>query len=360
MVPVTLGLGLINFNAVIDTLFASRLLDPELAPTAIDKAFRVYMLPQGIFSVAIATVLFPTMSRLAVRADWDGFRGTVAMGLRQMAFLLIPASVIVAVLATPIIRLLYQRGAFTPEQTTVVAGALAAFSLGLSFNGAMLMLNRAFFSLQENWIPTLVALGNLGLNALLDWAFYRVGVWGIPLSTAVVNIAGTAVLFWLLRDRLDGLPVKPILGTVWRVLVASAVLGAVAYVVWRGIDSLVGQRFVDQAVALLGGIAAGVVAYWIFLPFARDSRARLVTLVESPLPAELNHAPEPHPQLLDHRPHRPWEVDAGRPHSRAHRHGRGSRDARPAARLDGPRARARDHDQGPGRARRAGRATSST
>ncbi len=63
------------------------------------------------------------------------------MGLRQMAFLLIPASVIVAVLATPIIRLLYQRGAFTPEQTTVVAGALAAFSLGLSFNGAMLMLN---------------------------------------------------------------------------------------------------------------------------------------------------------------------------------------------------------------------------
>ena len=158
-----------------------------------------------------------------------------------MAFLLIPASVTVAVLATPIVRLLYQRGAFTPEQTTVVAGALAAFSLGLTFNGAMLMLNRAFFSLQENWIPTAVALGNLGLNALLDWAFYRVGVWGIPLSTAVVNIAGTAVLFWLLRERLDGLPLAPILGAVARILVASAVLGAVAYGVWRGIDSVVGQ-----------------------------------------------------------------------------------------------------------------------
>ena len=261
MVPVTLGLGLINFNAVVDTLFASRLLDPELAPTAIDKAFRVYMLPQGIFSVAIATVLFPTMSRLAVRADWDGFRGTVGMGLRQMAFLLIPASVTVAVLARPIVHLLYQRGAFTSEQTTVVAGALAAFSLGLTFNGAMLMLNRAFFSLQENWIPTAVALGNLGLNALLDWAFYRVGVWGIPLSTSVVNIAGTAVLFWLLRERLDGLPLKPILGAVARILVASAVLGAVAYGVWRGIDSVVGGRFVAQAVALAGGIAAGVVAY---------------------------------------------------------------------------------------------------
>ncbi|HVN61620.1 MAG TPA: murein biosynthesis integral membrane protein MurJ [Gaiellaceae bacterium] len=261
MIPVTLGLGLINFNAVVDTLFASRLLNPELAPTAIDKAFRVYMLPQGIFSVAIATVLFPTMSRLAARADWEGFRATVGLGLRQMAFLLIPASVTVAVLATPIVRLLYQRGAFTPEQTTVVAGALAAFSLGLTFNGAMLMLNRAFFSLQENWIPTMVALGNLALNALLDWAFYRLGVWGIPLSTSVVNIAGAAFLFWLLRERLDGLPLRPIIASVARILVASAVLGAVAYGVWRGIDSLVGQRFIAQAVALLGGIAAGTVAY---------------------------------------------------------------------------------------------------
>jgi putative peptidoglycan lipid II flippase len=261
MIPVTLGLGLINFNAVVDTLFASRLLDPELAPTAIDKAFRVYMLPQGIFSVAIATVLFPTLSRLAARADWDGFRGTVGLGLRQMAFLLIPASVTVAVLSTPIVRLLYQRGAFTADQTTVVAGALAAFALGLTFNGAMLMLNRAFFSLQENWIPTMVALGNLGLNALLDWAFYRVGIWGIPLSTSVVNIAGTAGLFWLLRERLDGLPLRPILVAVGRILVASAVLALVTYGVWRGIDAVVGQGFVAQAVALVGGIAAGAAAY---------------------------------------------------------------------------------------------------
>ena len=89
-----------------------------------------------------------------------------------------------AVLAEPIVRILFQRGHFTAAQTPVVAGCLAAFSAGLVFNGAMLMLNRAFFSLQSNWIPTVVALGNLFLNAVLDFAFYRFGVWGIPLSTA--------------------------------------------------------------------------------------------------------------------------------------------------------------------------------
>src|ERR671928_187697 len=199
MLPVTLGLGLINFNAVIDSIFASRLIDPELAPTAIDRAFRIYMLPQGMFSVAVATVLFPSLSRLAARGDLDGFRERVALGLRQIAFLLVPASVVCAVLAEPIIRLVYQRGQFEPSQTPVVAGALAAFSLGLVFNGAMLMLNRGFFSLQEPWVPTLVALGNLALNAALDAAFYPLGTWGIPLSTSIVNIAGTAALLWLLR-----------------------------------------------------------------------------------------------------------------------------------------------------------------
>ncbi|MES1246613.1 MAG: murein biosynthesis integral membrane protein MurJ, partial [Actinomycetota bacterium] len=74
MVPVTLGLGLINVNAVIDTTFASRLIDATRAPAAIQKAFLVYMLPQGMFSVAIATVLFPSLSRFATRNDMDGFR----------------------------------------------------------------------------------------------------------------------------------------------------------------------------------------------------------------------------------------------------------------------------------------------
>ena len=128
MIPVTLGLGLINVNALIDTLFASRLIDPDLAPTAIQKAFLVYMLPQGMFSVAIATVLFPTLSRLASRGDMRGFGDTVSRGLRQIAFLLAPTAVVSAVLAEPIMRLLYQRGAGRPTQTPVVAAALAAFS----------------------------------------------------------------------------------------------------------------------------------------------------------------------------------------------------------------------------------------
>src|SRR5579883_959722 len=223
MVPVTLGLGLINFNAVIDTFFASRFVDPNLAPSAIDAAFRLYMLPQGMFSVAIATVLFPSLSRLAARGDEPGFRDQVSLGLRQIGFLLVPAGAVSAVLSQPIVRLVYQHGHFSADQTPVVGSALAAFSAGLVFNGTMLMLNRGFFSLQSPWTPTKVAIANLGLNAVLDYAFAGLGVWGIPFSTSIVNMAGTAALLVLLRRRLGRLGGAAILRTYARVTIASAV-----------------------------------------------------------------------------------------------------------------------------------------
>ncbi len=266
MVPVTLGLGLINVNAVIDMFFASRLIDPNLAPTAIQKAFLVYMLPQGMFSVAIATVLFPTLSRYASEArssgDLTGFRETVSVGLRQIAFLLVPAAVISAVLAEPIVRVLYQRGHFLPNQTPVVATALAAFSAGLVFNGAMLMLNRAFFSLQSNWIPTWIALGNLFLNAVLDYVLGKsVGVWGIPLATAICNVAGAWALIVVLRRRLGGVDFVGVASTTIRVVAASAVVAAVSWAIWHPLDSTLGRSFPAQVVSLGTALAAAVAAY---------------------------------------------------------------------------------------------------
>jgi putative peptidoglycan lipid II flippase len=263
MVPITIGLGLINFNAVVDTFFAARLIDRFHAPSAINAAFRIYMLPQGMFSVAVATVLFPSLARLASRADLDGFRRTVSSGIRQIAFMLIPASVLCAVLAEPIVRVVYQRGDFTPAQTPPTAAALAAFSLGLSFNGFMLMLNRAFFSLQSPWIPTWVALGNLGLNAALDVAFYRLGIWGLPLSTSIVNIVGTVALLELLRRRIGNVELSVTGRSVGLVTVASLVLAGVAYGVWAGLHAALGGSFVAALVALLAAITVGLGVYLV-------------------------------------------------------------------------------------------------
>ena len=262
MLPVTLTLGLINVSTLIGTLFASRLIDPDLAPRAIDLAFRLYMLPQGIFSVAVATVLFPTLSRLAARADMAGFGRTLDTGIRQIGFLLIPAGLVSAALAEPITRLVYERGEFTPDQTPVVAGALAAFSLGLVFNGWMLLLNRAFYGLQSNWIPTLVALGNLALNVALFAAFYSFGVWGLPLATSLSNLVAAVVLMVLMRRHVrSGVELTGTLVALGRILVAAAVATAVAVAVWWGLDAAFGRSVLAEVASVGGALALGTGAY---------------------------------------------------------------------------------------------------
>jgi len=262
MVPVTIGLGLININALIDQLFATHYLNPHRDPAAIVRAFRLYMLPQGVFSVAVATVLFPLLSRHASRQDWTAFQRTVGTGLRLISFLLLPASVAAAVLATPIVRLLYQHGQFNAAATEKVAPCLAAFALGLTFNGTMLMLNRGFFSLQSPWIPSWVAFGNLGLNAILDAVFYRFGVWGIPLSTSLVNIAGTAALVVVFRRRMRGFELGETARTFGLVTIASAGLAVVAWGIWRGLDAELGQSLAAQILALGAGLALGYAAFF--------------------------------------------------------------------------------------------------
>ena len=278
MLPVTLGIGLINFNLLINTFFAARYIDPELAPSAIDAAFRVYMLPQGMFAIAVATVLFPRLSRLAARADTAGVRETVALGLRQIGFMLVPASAVAAVLAVPIVRLLYERGAFGGSETDVVASALAAFALGLTFNGAMLMLNRAFFSLQSPWVPTAVALGNLALNVVLNAALYRVGVWGIPLATSLVNIVGTGALLVMFRRRVGRVEGRALLGAYARIAVAAAIAAGVAFGAWLGLDELLGRSLLAQIGAVGGAVAAAAAVY---LALARILRLRELEAVLS-------------------------------------------------------------------------------
>lgn len=261
MLPVTLTIGLINVNFLVGTIFASRLLDPELAPTAIDKAFRLYMLPQGIFAVAVTTVLFPTLARFAARADLSGLRRALDNGIRQIAFLLVPAGLVSIVLADPIVRLVYQRGAFTASDTTVVADCLQAFSIGLVFNGWMLILNRSFYAVQSNWIPTAVALGGVVLNVALNAVFYRFGIWGIPLATAVVNVVGAVALLTMMRRRVGLERVGRTAGVVARIAVAGVLAAGAAFGVWYGLDEWLGRATLAQLVSVGSALVAAGLVY---------------------------------------------------------------------------------------------------
>jgi putative peptidoglycan lipid II flippase len=261
MLPVTLGLGIINFDLVINSVLGS--LISEQAPRAIDAAFRIYMLPQGIFSVALATVLFPALARLSARGDIDGLRATMANGVRQIALMLIPMATITLVLAEPITRLIYQRGAFNAQSTDLVSTALFWFSFSLPFAGINLLLTRTFFSLQKPWTPTALAAANILVNLIVSLALYSpFGIAGPVIGTATASAAMTAAQArWLRRDLHGSLQGRETLAAVARMLAAAVLLGGVAYGVWRGLEAALGTRLVAQIVSVGVAIVAGLGVY---------------------------------------------------------------------------------------------------
>jgi putative peptidoglycan lipid II flippase len=259
MLPVTVGLGLININAVVDGIFATLVSDQ--AVRAIDAAFRLYILPQGVFSVAIATVLFPTIARMAANRDFPGLRDSVASGLRQIFFLLLPASAFLMVLAEPVVRLVYQRGAFDAYSTLITSEALFFFTLGLVFNGASLLLIRAFFSMQLPWLPTAIAgagvLLNAGLNALL---YQPLGVGGIPLATSITSLVTFLLLVYYLSARTGGLDLRFVTVGFLQALGAAVFAGLLGWLAWRILDDWLGASLPAQLVSVGLGGAATLVA----------------------------------------------------------------------------------------------------
>jgi putative peptidoglycan lipid II flippase len=265
MLPVTISLGLINFNFQINSLFGTLIEDPtvaERAPAAIDKAFRIYMLPQGIFSVAVATVLFPTLARYAARREYGDLRRTMANGMRQIVFLLVPAAAAILVLSEPMVRLVYERGEFDASQTELVATALFWYALSLPFNGLFLLLARTFFSLQRPWLPTSISLLNLLVTAFVALALYReFEVAGIVASTVIATAASVVAQMLLLRQELGGLELPGLGSTAARVAFASALLAGISYLVWWGLDEALGRGLGGQIVSMTAALAAGAAAY---------------------------------------------------------------------------------------------------
>ncbi|GAB4246206.1 MAG: murein biosynthesis integral membrane protein MurJ [Thermoleophilia bacterium] len=260
MAPVVLTLGIVNFNVLVNTIIASYI--SVEAPAVIDKAFRLFQLPQGMFAIAIGTVLFPTLSRLAATQELAGFRRTLSLGVRQIFFVTLPFTAFFLVLGTPTVRLVFEYGRFTAADTEKVAYALAFYSLGMAFVSANTLLNRAFYGLQKTWLPLQVGIVNLVLNAALSLALYRpLGVGGITLSTSLVSAWNFFALFYLLRRQAGSVEFAAVMRSVLKSVAALFPLSAAAYGAWYLADFGLGASVGGRLVSVAAGYAAGLAAY---------------------------------------------------------------------------------------------------
>jgi putative peptidoglycan lipid II flippase len=185
--------------------------------------------------------------------------------MRQIFLLLVPAAALTLALATPIVRLIYQRGSFDADSTEQVSTALFWFSFSLPFSGVNLLLTRTFFSLQRAWAPTALAAVNLVVNAAVSLALYKpLGIAGLVIGTAVASLGMTLGQAALLRRALGHIEARETTLAFATIAVASAALGVAAYGIWWALDHALGRSLAGQLVSVGtatvvgGGLYAGL------------------------------------------------------------------------------------------------------
>jgi len=263
--PRVLGMAAAQINIIVSSNLASRL-GPNALST-LDYAWRVMLLPQGIFAQAVGTAVFPTFSRQAALGETAALRTTLINSLGLLIALTIPASVGMAMLGEPIVAAMFQRGAFDAEATRAVAWSLAFFAVGLVGHSALEVLGRAFYALHDTWTPALAAVAAVVLNAVLGlWlpgVFARAGglpLGGLALSTALAALFETAMLFVLARRRLGSVDGRGIVSTTARVVVAS--LG-MAVALWVFLSAGPADPYLQSLIGVPIGVVVYVTLAWI-------------------------------------------------------------------------------------------------
>jgi len=261
MGPGAIGMAATQVNVFVNTVLATGTV--EGAVSWLNYAFRLMYLPIGLFGVSIATATLPTVSRQSTEKDPAAVRETVTNGLSLMLMLNIPSMVGLIVLAQPIVRLIFERGRFTPADTLATAAALQFYAIGLVGYSIVRILSPVFYALGRNRTPVIVSVIAVLVNASLNYALVRVFGYsyrGLALGTSIAALVNGTALLLLLRAHLHGLNETRLLGAVARIAVASAAMGAVAIGAHSVLSTwLPGVAFLIQAVRLAVAIALALV-----------------------------------------------------------------------------------------------------
>ncbi len=273
MAPRLLGVAIVQLNFLLNTYLASSM--PEGSVSGISYAFPLMYMPLAAIAQSVAIAALPTFSDQVARGRLDEMRSSLAVSLRGVLLLAVPASLGLILLRKPIVALLYQRGEFTAASTELVAWALLWYALGLVGHSMVEIVSRAFYALHDTRTPVMVGVAAMSLNLVFSLAFSalfaQIGwapLGGLALANTVATFLEATALLYLMRRRLGGLHGRNILAGLGQAGLAALVMG-IAIAGW---NSASGTWHV--AVVSLGGVAAGGVVYGLALLLLGVKEAR--------------------------------------------------------------------------------------
>ncbi len=203
IIPSLLGLSVVQINMTVSIILASYF---PGGPTYLFYGMRLIQFPLGIFGVALATAILPTLSDQASRGALDELRDTLGFGLRMIGFIILPAMIGVIFLRYPIVHLLFEHGAFSAADTQATAAAVLAYAVGLWAFAGIRIIVTAFYSLQDTKTPAFAAVAAMLINIVLAFLLMQpLAHAGLALATALSAMVNIGVLTGILTHRLGGI-----------------------------------------------------------------------------------------------------------------------------------------------------------
>jgi len=274
--PVMVSITVVQLYIALDRIFASTL--PEGSIAALNFAFKVMQLPLTMFVLAVTTAIFPTMSEQAVRGQRRELGETMQFGLRLVALVTIPATVGLIVLREPIIRLLFERGAFSSEATALTASSLLFFSIGLFAYAMLEVVNRVFFALRDIRTPFRMAALALLLNVVFSFLLMPLFAHnGLALANSLAAIINIVLLTLALRRKLGGINGRYLLVGFSKIGGAALVMGLVSWLVSLAADRMLDlTATVNQVIQVGTAIGAGGLVYTLLILLLKIDEVNLL------------------------------------------------------------------------------------
>jgi len=269
MLPATLGLSVSQVNTFVDTICATLLREGSV--TALYYANRLMQLPLALFGTAIATVALPMMSRSVAATNMEELKDTLSLSLRMIMFTIIPASLGLIILGSPIISLLFERGRFTSQATQATSWALLFYSTGIVAYAGVKVVASAFYSMQDTRTPVRIASIAMVANIVLNLILMRIlDVGGLAFATAIASFINLLILLYYLRKRIGRLGGKKVLLSLAKILVASSAMGIACIYFSR----LLGQ--INKLIQVAGTILICVIIYILVAHLLRCDEIKYV------------------------------------------------------------------------------------
>jgi putative peptidoglycan lipid II flippase len=254
--PIILSFVLNQVQVMVNANLGSSLAEGSI--TAINYSNRLSQLPIGIFAVAIAMAIFPTITEQAALRQWDNFRLMSSQAIRMVMFVTIPISIGMIVLRFPLIRVLFQHGKFTPEDTMMTAIPLVYFSLAIVAQSLLQVLPRMFYALQDTWTPALLGTLAMGVNLLGALLLIRpLAHGGLALANMIASFVNMFLLLVILQRRMGRIDGRRLLTTFSKTLIISILIGALVWFFSNWLLTFWGTGTIASLFVLVAGLILG-------------------------------------------------------------------------------------------------------